>query len=260
MSGTAAILFDPRELEAKVKSMYRDVALNPRGEFHFEMGRVLAERLGYAPADLDRVPAEAIESFAGVGHYFHLAGLAGGETVIDLGSGSGMDSFVAALKVGAAGTVVGIDMTEEQLTKARRLAEAGAFDRVTFLKGYIEEVPLRDATADAVISNGVINLAPDKERVFREAARLLKRGGRLALADIVTEVQLPEKIVCNSTLWAACIGGAAQQASYHDQIEAAGLKVVRIEDNPQYRFVSDNARGASEKYGVKSVSLLAVKP
>ena len=97
-------------------------------------------------------------------------------------------------------------------------------------------------------------------RFLREAARLLKRGGRLALSDIVTESQLPESIVCNSTLWAACIGGAAQQDSYRDQIEAAGLKVVRVEDNPQYQFISANAKGASQKYGVKSVSLLAIKP
>jgi ubiquinone/menaquinone biosynthesis C-methylase UbiE len=111
-----------------------------------------------------------------------------------------------------------------------------------------------------VISNGVINLAPDKPQVFREAARLLKPGGRLAISDIVTEVQLPESIVCDSTLWAACIGGAAQQDDYRGQIEAAGLRVVKVEDNPAYQFISDNARAASTKFGVKSISLLAVKP
>lgn len=260
MTDIATTLFDPQELESKVKSMYREVALNPRGEFHFEMGRGLAERLGYSPGDLDRIPGDAIDSFAGVGHHFHLAGLVDGEIVVDLGSGSGMDSFIAALKVGSRGTVIGIDMTDEQLAKASRLAEVEGFDHVTFLKGYIEDVPLRAGTADSVISNGVINLAHDKEKVFREAARLLKRGGRLALSDIVTESQLPQSIVCNSTLWAACIGGAAQQDSYRDQIEAAGLKVVRVEDNPQYQFISANAKGASQKYGVKSVSLLAIKP
>jgi ubiquinone/menaquinone biosynthesis C-methylase UbiE len=111
-----------------------------------------------------------------------------------------------------------------------------------------------------VISNGVINLATDKTKVFREVARLLRSGGRLAISDIVTEVQLPETIVCNSTLWAACIGGAAQQDNYRAQIQTAGLNVIKIEDNPAYRFISDNARGASKKFGVKSVSLLAVKP
>ena len=252
--------FDPKELEAKVKAMYRSVAEEPHGEFHFEMGRKLAERLGYAPADLDKIPAESIESFAGVGYYFHLAGLKEGETVIDLGSGSGMDTFVAALKVGARGKVTGIDMTDEQRVKAERLRDRDGFRNVTYLKGYIEAVPLPDASADVVISNGVVNLATDKRKVFDEAVRLLKPGRRLALSDIVTEVQLPENIVCNSTLWAACIGGAAQQDNYRGQIEASGLKMVKSEDNPAYQFISDNARGASKKFGVKSISLLAVKP
>jgi arsenite methyltransferase len=259
MTDVTATAFDPRELESKVKAMYRDVADHPEGEFHFEMGRALAERLGYAPADLDRVPAEAIASFAGVGHHFHLAEPKAGEAVVDLGSGAGMDSFVAALMVGPTGSVIGIDMTDEQLTKANRLRHGAGLRNVTFRKGYIEEVPLPDASADIVISNGVINLSPTKEEAFQEAARLLKPGGRFAISDIVTEAQLPEGIVCNTTLWAACIGGAAQQESYRAMIEAAGLRVERIEDNKAYRFLSENAQGASRKYGVKSVSLLAVK-
>ena len=259
MTAATTVAFDPKELESKVKAMYRSVAEEPHGEFHFEMGRALAERLGYASADLDRIPAEAIDSFAGVGYYFHLAGLNEGETVVDLGSGSGMDTFIAALKVGRTGKVIGIDMTDEQRAKAERLRDRNGFPNVSYLKGYIEQVPLPDGVADVVISNGVVNLATQKSSVFREAARLLKSGGRLALSDIVTEVQLPESIVCNSTLWAACIGGAAQQTNYRSQIEAAGLRVVKVEDNPQYQFISDNAKGASKKFGVKSVSLLAQK-
>ena len=254
------VSFDPKDLESKVKSMYRDVAENPHGDFHFEMGRALAERLGYPPSDLDRIPEESIESFAGVGYYFHLARLKEGETVLDLGSGSGMDTFFAALKVGPGGKVIGVDMTDEQRAKANRLRDRDRFANVTYVKGYIEDVPYPAASVDAVISNGVINLAPDKSKVFREAYRLLKSGGRLAISDIVTEVQLPETIVCNSTLWAACIGGAAQQDNYRSQIEAAGLRVAAVEDNPAYQFISDNARGASRKFGVKSISLLAVKP
>ena len=256
----ATVTFDPKELESKVKSMYRSVAENPAGEFHFEMGRTMAERLGYPPADLDRIPKEAIESFAGVGYYFHLADLKDGETVLDLGSGSGMDTFIAALKVGPRGKVIGIDMTDEQRTKAQRLRDCDGFKNVTYVKGYIENIPAPAASIDVVISNGVINLATDKSKVFSEAARLLKSGGRFAISDIVTEIQLPETIVCNSTLWAACIGGAAQQDNYRGQIEAAGMKVVKVQDNPTYQFISDNARGASKKFGVKSISLLAVKP
>jgi len=256
----APVTLDPKELESKVKSMYRSVAENPHGEFHFEMGRAMAERLGYAPADLDRIPKEAIESFAGVGYYFHLADVKEGETVLDLGSGSGMDTFIAALKVGPRGKVIGVDMTDEQRTKAERLRDRDSFKNVTYVKGYIENVPAPAASIDVVISNGVINLATDKSKVFSEAARLLKSGGRFAISDIVTEVQLPETIVCNSTLWAACIGGAAQQDNYRGQIAAAGMKVVKVQDNPTYQFISDNARGASKKFGVKSISLLAVKP
>jgi len=250
---------DARELESKVKQMYRDVATNPRGEFHFEMGRALAERLGYSPVDLDRVPAAAIESFAGVGHFFHLAALRPGEAVVDLGSGSGMDTFVAALKVGPTGRVLGVDMTLEQLAKAEVLRRQHDFRNIAYLDGYIEKTGLQPDTADCVISNGVINLAADKARVFIEAARLLRPGGRLAIADIVTDAQLPDSIVCNADLWAACIGGAAQRDSYRELIERAGLEVQTVQDNPAYRFISDRAQGATRKFGVKSVSILAIK-
>ena len=225
---TTITTFDPKELEAKVKEMYRSVAENPKGDFHFEMGRAMAERLGYARVDLDRIPAESIESFAGVGYYFYLADVKVGETVVDLGSGSGMDTFIAALKVGPRGKVIGVDMTDEQRAKAERLRDRDGFLNVTYVKGYIEEAPLPDGVADMVISNGVINLATDKSKVFREAARLLKSGGRFAISDIVTEVQLPETIVCNSTLWAACIGGAAQQDNYRQMIAGAGLHLVTV--------------------------------
>ncbi len=251
--------FDPKELEVKIRAMYRSVAENPHGEFHFEMGLALAGRLGYPPDDLDKIPPEAVESFAGGGYFFHFAGLSRGETVIDLGSGSGMDTFIAALKVGASGKVIGIDMTDEQRAKAERLRDRYGFRNVSYVKAYIEEVPLASETADVVISNGVINLAPDKAKVFAEAARLLKPGGRLAISDIVSTVRLPDRIVGNATLWAACIGGAAQQDDYRRQIEAAGFRVAALVYNPRYRFISDSARDASTQFGVKSISLLAVK-
>jgi ubiquinone/menaquinone biosynthesis C-methylase UbiE len=250
---------DRTALEGKVKSMYSDVAANPHGEFHFEMGRPMAERLGYAPADLDRIPQAAIDSFAGVGHFFHLANLQPGEQVVDLGSGSGMDSFIAALKVGATGRVVGIDMTDAQLAKATQLAQTHGAQTITYRKAYIEDTALADASCDCVISNGVINLAADKARVFQEAFRLLKRGGRLAIADIVTELPLPENVVCNADLWAACIGGAAQRQDYRTAIETTGLQIERFEENTEYRFISERAQKATAKWGVKSVSILARK-
>jgi arsenite methyltransferase len=250
---------DTHDLEQRVKEMYRDVAEEPSKEFHFETGRALAERLGYPGDELDAIPAEAIDSFAGVGYYFDLARVHPGETVVDLGSGSGMDSFLAASQVGETGRVVGIDMTEAQLTKARRLADEDGFANVEFVEEHIEQLPLADGSADVVISNGVINLAPDKARVFAEAARVLRPGGRLALADIVTSVQLPGRVTCDAALWAACIGGAMQRDDYAEAIEAAGFELDDLKENDQYRFVSERADNATQKYGVKSVSLLAIK-
>jgi ubiquinone/menaquinone biosynthesis C-methylase UbiE len=248
------------ELEGKVQAMYRDVAENPHGEFHFEMGRALAERLGYRPSDLDRVPAEAIDSFAGVGYYFHLLGDMDGARVLDLGSGSGMDTFVSSLIAGPTGAVVGLDMTDSQRAKAEALRQRDRFRNVIYVKGYIDAAPFEDGSFDVIISNGVINLAVDKPQVFREIARLLRPGGRLAIADIVTDVVLPESISCNTTLWAACIGGAWQVGRYKDAIESAGLRITAEQVNDQYRFLSDNAQGATKKFGVKSVSIRADKP
>lgn len=249
---------DVSELEAKVKRMYRAVADNPRGRYHFEMGRSLAERLGYPRPTLDRIAFGALESFAGVGYFFDLTGLQAGEVVLDLGSGSGMDTFIAALQVGEGGRVVGVDMTDAQLLKADRLRAEVGLHQVSFIEGRIEALPFDDASFDAVISNGVINLSPDKERVFREAARVLRPGGRLGIADIVTEFQLTEQIVCNVDLWASCIGGASQQDAYLLAVQAAGLSIERMKKNP-YEFVSNQARKASATYGVRSISLLARK-
>lgn len=259
MTDTVVRTLDTAALESKVKAMYRDVALQPDGEFHFEMGRALAERLGYDKDALDHVPPEAIRSFAGVGYYFDLAAIQPGETVVDLGSGSGMDSFIAARLVGPEGRLVGIDMTDEQLDKARRLAKGGRFQNATFRRAYIESTGLQAGCCDAVISNGVINLAADKAAVFREIARILKPHGRLSLADIVTDIQLPDGISCDATLWAACIGGAMQVDAYAEMIERAGLRVLTRRENTEYRFLSSNATNASRKYGVKSISLLATK-
>jgi ubiquinone/menaquinone biosynthesis C-methylase UbiE len=178
--------------------------------------------------------------------------------VLDLGSGSGTDVFCAAVEVGSAGRVVGVDFTEEQLEKARRLA-AGSFPQVEFVEGRIETLPFEPASFDVVISNGVINLSLLKNRVFEEAARVLKPGGRLAVADIVSSRPLRERTRRNVDLWAACVAGAIPRDDYVATIESAGLKVWEVRPN-EYRFVSDRAREACGTYGVESVSLMATKP
>ncbi len=254
---TAQNQLDTADLTQRVKRMYEEVALHPEHEFHFETGRPLAERLGYPPAHLDRIPAAAIDSFAGVGYFLDLAALAPGEIVLDLGSGSGMDSFLAALAVGERGRAIGIDMTDEQLDKASGLAAEAGIDNVEFRKGMIEERGVEPASVDCVISNGVVNLSPDKPAVFAAAATALRSGGRLALADIVSATQLPEGVTCDASLWAACIGGAMQREDYLTTIEAAGFEIAEVRENEAYRFISDRADNATQKYGVTSISLLA---
>ncbi|WP_135305176.1 methyltransferase domain-containing protein [Haloarcula amylovorans] len=246
---------DVDRLERAVKSVYRDVAEAPTEEYHFEMGRSLAKRLGYPVSDLDTIPEEALESFAGVGYHFDFAALEEGDDVLDLGSGSGTDVFVAAVHVGDTGSVTGLDMTNEQLAKARQLRDEAVIENVSFERGYIEDVPFDDGTFDVVLSNGVINLSPDKQQVFTEANRILTAGGRLAVSDIISEKLIPESIKNNEDLWAACIGGAEQIDRYTALIEETGFEVGDVRDNTQYEFRSEQAASACQKYGVKSISL-----
>ena len=208
---------------------------------------------------LDAIPAEALASFAGVGHHLGLAALRPGESVLDLGSGSGTDVFCAAVQVGETGRVTGVDMTDEQVAKASRLRDAHGFSQVELVEARIERLPFPDASFDAVISNGVINLSPAKGLVFAEAARVLRPGGRLAVADIVSGHALKERTRRNVELWAACIAGAIPRASYMEAIESTGLQVRDVRRN-DYRFISERALDACNTYEVESVSLLAVKP
>jgi arsenite methyltransferase len=254
----ASSLVDGDRLEAEVKTMYRHVARGDEAALHFEVGRGLAEHLGYPGALLDAIPAEAVASFAGVGHHLHLAALRPGEAVLDLGSGSGTDIFSAAALVGDAGRVVGVDMTDEQLAKAARLRDAHGFSQVELVESRIEALPFADASFDVVMSNGVINLSLSKGAVFAEAARVLRPGGRLAISDIVSGRPLKERTRRNVELWAACIAGAIPRDSYLEAIAAHGLELRALEHN-DYRFVSYRALDACSTYAVESVSLLAVK-
>jgi arsenite methyltransferase len=254
----ASSLVDAEQLEAEVVDMYRQVARGQEAELHFEVGRGVAEQLGYAGDLLDAIPAEALASFAGVGHHIDLAALRPGERVLDLGSGSGTDVFCAAVRVGESGRVVGVDITDAQLGKAQRLRDRDGFSQVELVEAHIEELPFEDASFDAVISNGVINLSPTKDRVFAEVARVLKPGGRLALADIVSGKALKERTRRNVDLWAACIAGAIPKERYLEAIKQRGMQVKAVRKN-DYRFVSTRAQSACSIYEVESISLVAVK-
>jgi ubiquinone/menaquinone biosynthesis C-methylase UbiE len=248
---------DPDQLARHIASMYRDVADESGQDLHFHTGRALAEALGYRGDLLDRLPAQAVSSFAGVGYHLGLARLVAGERVLDLGSGSGMDVFAAAVEVGPTGAVVGVDITPGQLAKAERLRREG---HVTFRRARIEELPFDDASFDVVISNGVVNLSADKPAVFAEAARVLRPGGRLALADIVTEHPIATRTAAQADLWAACIAGASQRDDYLHDIATTGLELRTVRRNSAYRFASERAQRTSDKYGAQTIELLAVKP
>jgi arsenite methyltransferase len=254
----ASALVDGERLEAEVKDMYRHVAREEEAELHFEVGRQLAEHLGYPTELLDAIPAEALAAFAGVGHHLDLAALSPGEEVLDLGSGSGTDVFCAAALVGESGRVVGVDITDEQIEKASRLRDRDGFANVDLVQAHMEELPFADRSFDAVISNGVINLSLVKNRVFAEVARVLRPGGRLALADIVSGRALKESTRRNVELWAACVAGAIPRGSYLEGLEAVGLRVKEVRKN-DYRFISERALDACSTYEVESISLVARK-
>jgi SAM-dependent methyltransferase len=235
-----------------------------------EVGR----RIGYQQEELEAVP-EGANLGVGCGNPTAIDSLHPGEVVVDLGSGAGMDAFLAARQVGPAGRVIGVDMTDAMLEKARANARKGEFANVEFRKGCIESLPLEDASVDAIISNCVINLSPEKERVFSEAYRVLRPGGRLMLSDIVLERPLPAKIAQSADAYLGCVGGASLRGEYLRAIEKAGFREVRIErescfgeilslDDPQSREAMQQLDVSVEQAqellaGVTSLQVLALK-
>ena len=189
-------------LRCEIKREYAEVATNPTKGFHFHTGRPLAQLLGYTDEMLEGVPESAISRLAGTGNPFALGPLAPGELVVELGCGAGMDTVIASRMVGPSGRVVAIDMTPEMLDEARAAATSAGATNIDFHHGYIEDIPVPDGSADVIISNGVINLAPDKKRVFLEMHRILKAGGRLQIGDIVVQKAVPESAKRNIDLWA----------------------------------------------------------
>ncbi len=198
---TNELLVDVDTLRIQVRDKYRDVALDPHGAHHFHTGRALAARLGYEQATVDSLPDRAVESFAGVGNPFSLRSIESGERVVDVGSGAGFDSFIAATQSGPTGSVVGIDMTAEMLAKSRATVDQLGFAHVEFREGLAEEMPVETGWADVVISNGVINLCADKQAVFAEIFRVLRPGGVLQFADIANGRPVPIEAMRDVDLW-----------------------------------------------------------
>jgi ubiquinone/menaquinone biosynthesis C-methylase UbiE len=212
----------------------------------------------YPAALLAAVPERALASFAGVGYHLDLAQPASGDRVLDLGSGSGTDVFCTAALVGECGLVVGVDFTRQQLALATRVAGESAIANVRFVEASIDRLPFEDGSFDVVVSNGVVNLSPVKHEVFSEAARVLRRGGRLAISDIVSSSPLKEATRRNTELWAACIAGAIPVSAYLDALTAAGFAITARRRN-HYRFPSERAAAACSTYGVGSTSIAATR-
>jgi SAM-dependent methyltransferase len=192
---------DPESLRAAIQEEYELVAREPARGFHFNTGRPLARLLGYSDGWLDGIPEASIQSFAGTGNPFNLGALQPGEKVVDVGSGAGIDSLIAARMVTPGGRVVGVDMTPAMLEKARRASQESGIGNVAFHQGYAEALPVEDGWADVVISNGVLNLVPDKSAALREMARILKPGGRLQIGDILVQKAVPESARQQIDLW-----------------------------------------------------------
>ncbi len=192
---------DTESLRDAIREEYAEVAANPEKGYHFHTGRPLAKILGYDEAWVDAVPEGAVESFAGTGNPFSLGELEPGAHVVDMGSGAGFDSLIAARLVGPEGQVVGVDMTPEMLEKSRAAAAEAGLAQLEIREGYIESLPLPDGWADVVISNGVVNLCPDKPAVFGEMYRVLKPGGRIQIADIMVRKAVPEEAKGDIDLW-----------------------------------------------------------
>jgi len=236
-----------------------------------EQGR----RLGYDDDELGAVPAEA-NLGVGCGNPTAIDELRPGETVLDLGSGAGMDAFLAARAVGPRGRVIGVDMTEAMLDKARRNAAQVGIDNVEFRRGLIEALPVEDASVDVVLSNCVINLSPEKERVFAEAFRVLRPGGRIQISDVVLERALPQAVVDSAEAWIGCVGGATLRSEYLDAIRGAGFADVEVVhescfgdlislDDPQVvaameRMAVTREQADGFRKAVTSLAIRAVKP
>jgi arsenite methyltransferase len=239
-----------KEIKEVVKGRYAQIAKQDQESCCPSCGcgvspAVQAQAIGYLKEDLEHVPEEAIMGL-GCGNPTAIADLKAGEVVLDLGSGAGVDVFLAANKVGPTGRVIGVDMTEEMVDKAKSTARDYGYHNVEFRLGEIEKLPVEDKSVDAIISNCVINLSPDKSKVFQEAYRALKPGGRLMVSDIVSEGALPDEIKTDSNAWSCCIGGALEQQEYLKEIREAGFEDVQVLSSKEFYIEGEESQALTK--------------
>jgi SAM-dependent methyltransferase len=244
-----------------VEEMYTDVASRPGAVFHFPTGRLACLFVGYPADQLDCLPAEATESFAGVGYPFAANVIREGDAVLDIGSGSGTDALIAAMVTGPAGIVYGLDMTRAMREKLQRNVEAKQIGHVRVLEGNAEHIPLPDASIDVVTSNGVLNLVPDKPAAFAEIARVLKPGGRLQISDIALRVPVSEQSRNDPRLWAECVVGAITEDDYVSLLREAGLSVEVFHAMDYFAgSVSAGTRRTAHALGAHAIVMRGCKP
>jgi SAM-dependent methyltransferase len=257
-----AILGGTREFILKaVEQMYTDVATQPGRTFHFPTGRLACLFVGYPAGLLDRIPATATESFAGVGYPFAADVVREGDVVLDIGSGSGTDTLIASLLVGETGTVYGLDMTPAMRAKLHRNTALMPATNVQVIDGNADHIPLANASVDVVTSNGVLNLVPDKPAAFAEIARVLKPGGRLQIADIALRMPVSEQSRSDPRLWAECVVGAIVEDDYTSQLRAAGMDIEVIHQMDYFAgSVSESTRRAAHGLGAHAVVMRGTRP
>jgi arsenite methyltransferase len=244
-----------------VQQMYSDVASLPTKEFHFPTGRWACEFVGYPVNELDAIPETAVESFAGVGYPFKVNVIQPGHRVLDIGSGSGTDAFIAALKTGPEGEVCGMDITESMLDKAEQNIVKSDFNNIHIVEGNAESIPMENKSFDVVTSNGVLNLVPEKKAAFAEIYRVLKNGSRIQISDIALKSEISEKCRMNPELWADCIVGAVPEDQYIALLHEAGFHDVKIINRLDYFEGSpdESTKRTAKQYGAISVTITARK-
>lgn len=247
-------------LRSAIQAEYTDVAACPTKGFHFHTGRFLADRLGYPADRVAALPDAVVESFAGVGNPFAWGEPAAGETVLDLGSGAGFDTLQAATMVGSGGRAVGVDMTPAMLDKARANARLLGLANTEFREGYLEQLPVADESIDLVISNGVLNLCPDKAAVLADAFRVLKPGGRLQISDIVVTREVPADARADVALWTGCIAGALSERAMDGLLRDAGFTDIAFSTRRYDAFSDAPSESSAAEFGTQGVDMHAVKP